>query len=793
MTIGKDADLLGAARRYLAAGLCVLPAVRKGDAKRVALASWKPYQTRLPNDDELVSWFGDGRGESLCVVCGAVSGHLEMIDFDLGAIAFPAWCDAVEASAPGLLARLAIETTPSGGRHVAYRVESEVCGNLKLAKTVIESDDGSAAVHHGKTFVPRRDSDGRWSIAATTIETRGEGGLFLCDPSPGYEIVQGDLAALPVLTQAERDVLLGAAYAADEGDAPKPAGEGREAPSETREAPREGLAAYLDGTRPGDEFNERGDVRAVLMRHGWVLVKGGDNEHWRRPGKTDGMSATLKDRVFYVFSSNAMPFDPHEAYSPFRVFTLLEHHGDFEAAASALAAEGFGSHRDDSDVDLSGILARIGSRGMVEVVGEVSRPVAKPTRPDPTPPELLRVPGFVSEVMDYTLAISPYPNPAMAFCAALALQSFLAGRKVRDPSGARTNLYILGLAFSGSGKNKGREVNARILHEIGMGSALGEKIASAEGLEDALGITPAMLMQIDEMDGMLHAINHAKDARFEAIMTSLLSVYTNSGSLVATRRKAIRKGSSDVALIDQPSLTIFGTATPTHWYASMSERLLTNGFSSRMLVIEGGKRCSGQMPTELPLPAGVLQTAKAWADTKPGGGNLSGNHPGPRLVPVSTQAEALLRDLQKEIDHEYEACEERQDSIGTTIWSRVFEQARKLSLVYAVSESKASPQIGSGAVRWAADLMVRQARQTIDAACQRVATSPFDAECLRFKEALRKSPDGMVRHTDMLRQVRIEAKRLNEIADTLSQREEISIERSSPNGRAGRVYRLLNN
>ncbi|MGQ9823239.1 MAG: hypothetical protein ACUVQK_15405, partial [Thermogutta sp.] len=47
--------------------------------------------------------------------------------------------------------------------------------------------------------------------------------------------------------------------------------------------------------------------RAVLRRHGWTLAKpaGSDgNEHWRRPGKTAGSSATLKDGVFYVFSSS---------------------------------------------------------------------------------------------------------------------------------------------------------------------------------------------------------------------------------------------------------------------------------------------------------------------------------------------------------------------------------------------------------------------------------------------------------------------------------------------------------
>ncbi|MFN3485496.1 MAG: bifunctional DNA primase/polymerase, partial [Planctomycetota bacterium] len=54
------------------------------------------------------------------------------------------------------------------------------------------------------------------------------------------------------------------------------------------------------------------------------------------------------------------------------------------------------------------------------------------------PDDLLRVPGFISEVMDYCLATAPYPNPVMAFCGALALQAVLAGRKVRDPGDNRT-------------------------------------------------------------------------------------------------------------------------------------------------------------------------------------------------------------------------------------------------------------------------------------------------------------------------------------------------------------------
>ena len=90
------------------------------------------------------------------------------------------------------------------------------------------------------------------------------------------------------------------------------------------------------------------------------MAQAGDNEYWRRPGKTSGWSATLKEGVFYVFSSSAAPFEQNRAYSPFSVYALLEHNNDFAAAAAALRREGFGEDRDGSaGVDLSGILGHL--------------------------------------------------------------------------------------------------------------------------------------------------------------------------------------------------------------------------------------------------------------------------------------------------------------------------------------------------------------------------------------------------------------------------------------------------
>jgi len=325
-----DGSMLQAAMAYHDAGLCVLPAVRTDHIKKPMLDEWTPYQSRSSSPEELVGWFTGSRGaRSLCVVAGRVSGDLEMIDFDLGGDAFVPWCAIVEAEAPGLLERLVIESTPSGGRHIVYRCTEGVESSTKLARRNFYADGPDETAIHGKRYKPRYDStSGSYSALVTLIETRGECGLFLCAPSPGYEITQGDLAAVPVITADERETLLTAARSLDE--APPPPFNGTSTPP------------WTGGVRPGDDFNARGDPRPILEADGWRRVRAGENEHWCRPGKTKGTSATLKNGVFYVFTSNAPPFEPGEPYSPFAVHALLRHNGDFSAAARALKQEGFG-------------------------------------------------------------------------------------------------------------------------------------------------------------------------------------------------------------------------------------------------------------------------------------------------------------------------------------------------------------------------------------------------------------------------------------------------------------------
>jgi hypothetical protein len=207
-----------------------------------------------------------------------------------------------------LVDRLTISKTQRNGKHAAYRCPgATIAGNSDLARRLID----------GK---PK-----------ALIETRGEGGYVLAAPTAGYEVTQGDLNNLPIITPGERQILWEGALSLNEYvDPKKVAGQGSRIPKKAR--------------RPGDDFNERGEVASILEKHDWQPVgERGPYQYWRRPGKDEGKSASLiGGKIFYNFSSNGFPFTPGEAYSPFGVYAFLEHDGDYEAAARALVKEGYG-------------------------------------------------------------------------------------------------------------------------------------------------------------------------------------------------------------------------------------------------------------------------------------------------------------------------------------------------------------------------------------------------------------------------------------------------------------------
>lgn len=292
---------MNTAQRYIGLGLSVIPCVDK-----IPSCSWKKYQSEIVAADIAEHWTGD-----IGIICGAVSGGLVCIDFDVkNGDKWGEWVDIADDTMPGLLMKLVVELTPSGGYHVIYRTDQKI-GNVQLAKNKEKK---------------------------ATIETRGEGGYFVCTPAKGYRLFLSDFDSIAVLTAEEHDFIISSCRSLNELII-----------EDRKEEQRPVLRQSLPGDiTPFDDFDSRNDVVALLQSHGWTPAsQRGEITYFRRPGKTGpGISASwnkIPGRL-YVFTTSTF-FENEHIYKPSAVYSILNHGGDWSAAARDLYAQGYGSRK----------------------------------------------------------------------------------------------------------------------------------------------------------------------------------------------------------------------------------------------------------------------------------------------------------------------------------------------------------------------------------------------------------------------------------------------------------------
>ncbi len=292
-------------------GMSIVPV--KEDGTKAPDVNWLPYQNKRPSLKMLKTWFEDKERHGLYLICGAVSGNLEMLEWETAAdySGFHVACE--RAGIGELLNRVLdgyFEKAPGGGNHTLYRCD-EIAGNTKLANS----------------------ADNK-----TMIETRGEGGGVVIAPSHGsvhqsgkaYELISGGLEFVLTITPEERTMLHDIARSLDE----------RVLVERTvRHNPKQ-----PEGERPGDLDAAAHTWAEVLEPAGWRWVyEHGEEDFWRRPGKNIGVSATTNYQgtdLLKVFSSST-GFSTETTYSKFAVYALLMHGGDFAAAARQLGYDGY--------------------------------------------------------------------------------------------------------------------------------------------------------------------------------------------------------------------------------------------------------------------------------------------------------------------------------------------------------------------------------------------------------------------------------------------------------------------
>lgn len=324
----------------------------RADGTKKPLDQWKNAQDHRMSAHSVQARWTANPELGVAVVCGKISGNLEMLELE-GCAATSEhldliW-DAIGDDAEVLTFWTELmecgysESTPSGGLHFMYRIrDHEVPGNTKIAN---------------RPPTPEELADKPHLRAVTLSETRGEGGYVIVAPTQGSVHPSGDawtcLAGdpnVPYVDWSVRNRLHKAI--ADALDT---------MPEVVQWVPRERAVVERPAgdVLPGEDYNARESWDYLLSDYGWQYHSNipGGGEFWTRPGKRviDGHSASVgfkgSDNL-YVFSSST-DLETNKPISKFAFYTFMEHRGDFSAAGRALYAKGYGTRLEHEPLDIS--------------------------------------------------------------------------------------------------------------------------------------------------------------------------------------------------------------------------------------------------------------------------------------------------------------------------------------------------------------------------------------------------------------------------------------------------------
>lgn len=405
---------------------------------------------------------------------------------------------------------------------------------------------------------------------------------------------------------------------------------------------------------------------------------------------------------------------------------------------------------------------------------------------DPFPVELLDVPGLIGEFVRHCNATAHVVQPVLALAAGISLQAALAARKVRDRLGNRTNVYCVGVARSGWGKDHARSMVDDVLEACGGQSLRGEDgIASDAGLISALEQSPALLLQPDEFGRFLSLTKDGKRSpHLFAVRSLFMELYSRAGGVYHGKSYADRRL---IKKVNQPCLVLHGTTTPTHYYEALGSEGMVDGFVARMMMFEAETYGDEQSVDAVDVPASIVQQAKRWID-RVGVGNLSGVNPEPDVVMETAASRSVFSEYRRRI--RTIVADDTIAEAVTNSWSRATEKARRLALIYACSESSENPVIDAPAATWATRVVEHLTSRTLAVMDRWVSDSEFDA---RQKRVLRILHDagGSLTRSELTRRTRQWTRRQrDEVIENMVDTKQINMTDAETGGRKATIVSI---
>ena len=369
------------------------------------------------------------------------------------------------------------------------------------------------------------------------------------------------------------------------------------------------------------------------------------------------------------------------------------------------------------------------------------------------------------------------PQPWLAVGASLCAIGALMGRKYRTETNLRSNLYVVGIADSGAGKDHARNAVKEAFIAAGLHQYLGgNRIASGAGLLAALQRQPSLLFQKDEFGQFLGSIADKRRAPAykSEIWDLLVELYTSAGGTFLGSEYADQKERPRVDIV-QPCCCLYATTVPGPFWTALRQAALFDGGLARLLVFKSPDVADSNLkahqvddvPSEL---IEALQAIDRGAGRSAVGGNLVHVNgacitPAPLTVGMTPAAEQIFVQL----DKQQTAClRSMDDSAQAAILARQWENTAKVAMILAVGDDPQAPLIIEQHAILACDYVDRCIKTILAGAEQFLADNQTEEYTKRMLRLIAQAgKDGITKNTITRRTQFLTKQQREEILETL--------------------------
>lgn len=395
-------------------------------------------------------------------------------------------------------------------------------------------------------------------------------------------------------------------------------------------------------------------------------------------------------------------------------------------------------------VDLTELHAKLSSIPLPEVETKIS------------------VGGLVGETLSWINSTSFKLQPELTIMNIIAGLGAVFGRRYAlQKLNTRTNIYMVGIAETGQGKDNSRQKIKKLLKLAGLEQFSGpDEVRSGPGLMVELKKRPSFLANIDEIGMFMKAMF---DPKAPAYLREISSMFTKMYSCSGTSYEGgiIASQPGERTVLHEPNLCIYGTTTLGSYAEAMRSSSIKSGELNRFIVLKSS--------VDFPEPNFNADNAEPpealvsrWEKFK-----LEGLDAGPEFIePKKTivmlgDMEEVVNDLfryQDKMIKEY-----RNVGLGE-LWVRYRENILKIAMIISIARDHIKPVIIASDIEFGKALVGSSIRFMMKFAADNMYDSEFQKQCAEFMKIVKSGVDS---RAEMIRRLKIKKRELDEIESTL--------------------------